>query len=423
MNIHCLGKHIFIFLTIFLLGNSSVMFGTTENYNYVLVTYGYSAAVVIFLIILKNRINKDSLLLLLIMYLIIIASCIINREFNRSNLIIALLIIEAALLTEYINFESFACYFDNILYFLAVISLVGTALYYIKPSLVSGFPVIINSVGAKYYNGFFYVWEVGTSFFRNQGLFREPGVYQFYLGLGIFFQLFCLKCKINRIIIYSLVLVTTFSTTGYVVLLIFWIVIIFDKDLFKGKYIYKLSLVMVFILAIVYVLLNNSEFLFGDYYSSGNYSVFGKIKSIKLIGPVEEIGGASVARIASVVMNSYIGLNNPLFGVGIMNMSKMYLVLSMQFYHAELTYSTETLFYQAARFGVPYFLIWGYGYYNLIKKIKSNMFEIILIGLFFGIGLCTECYIYNIIVYLLLFYGYGFRREDRSNANTLVDKH
>lgn len=206
-------------------------------------------------------------------------------------------------------------------------------------------------------------------------------------------------------------------------LLIFWIVIIFDKDLFKGKYIYKLSLVMVFILAIVYVLLNNSEFLFGDYYSSGNYSVFGKIKSIKLIGPVEEIGGASVARIASVVMNSYIGLNNPLFGVGIMNMSKMYLVLSMQFYHAELTYSTETLFYQAARFGVPYFLIWGYGYYNLIKKIKSNMFEIILIGLFFGIGLCTECYIYNIIVYLLLFYGYGFRREDRSNANTLVDKH
>jgi hypothetical protein len=77
------------------------------------------------------------------------------------------------------------------------------------------FLFIFNKITDQYSFNF-----LGLSLIRNQGLFWEPGVLQFYLNLLLIFQLYIFKAKRSSIVLTIITLITTYSTTAYGIMLI-----------------------------------------------------------------------------------------------------------------------------------------------------------------------------------------------------------
>lgn len=116
----------------------------------------------------------------------------------------------------------------NVMYYVSLISLVCFALNYLG--------VNIGFVFEKYrtilvYNNLIYLENAHV--FRNCGMFWEPGAFQGYIMLAFLFYINDYKSlwKIHRwkCIILSLALLTTFSTTGYIVYLLYIAYIIFTS--------------------------------------------------------------------------------------------------------------------------------------------------------------------------------------------------
>ena len=120
----------------------------------------------------------------------------------------------AYLVISYIGFNFRQTYL-NIMFFISIISLGGYLLN------ISGY----NLPGTIYEKGItksiILFTQVGDGF-RNSGMFWEPGAFAAYLNLGLLFYLgqfreLLLNHK-NKLIIIVLALLTTFSTSGYLVL-------------------------------------------------------------------------------------------------------------------------------------------------------------------------------------------------------------
>jgi hypothetical protein len=61
---------------------------------------------------------------------------------------------------------------------------------------------------------------LGLSFYRNQSLFWEPGVLQFYLNLFLFLQLYIFKVSRKTIFLTVFAIIVTYSTTAYACMLL-----------------------------------------------------------------------------------------------------------------------------------------------------------------------------------------------------------
>ena len=85
---------------------------------------------------------------------------------------------------------------------------------------------------------------------RNFGIFREPGVYQFFLILALFLNNYTLSWdkgwkywSVN--VILALTMLTTFATGGVVELGMLALIVFFEKKLYRDKRILAIALVLV----------------------------------------------------------------------------------------------------------------------------------------------------------------------------------
>ena len=109
------------------------------------------------------------------------------------------------------SLEDFSHCFCKIMRLIAIVSLIAWAL---SPVIVSigAIPTVTNTVGVRYKMLFLTcVPESASRFKRNLGPFWEPGAYQVYLNVALFFSLFIQK---NRFRIFDCILfITTCLTT------------------------------------------------------------------------------------------------------------------------------------------------------------------------------------------------------------------
>lgn len=85
----------------------------------------------------------------------------------------------------------------------------------------------------------------GKALYRNQGLFWEPGVLQFYLNLFLFLQLYIFKRKGYDILITILVIISTYSTTAYgcmLLILSLYLLTLIRKKIFVGIFAIMITL-------------------------------------------------------------------------------------------------------------------------------------------------------------------------------------
>jgi hypothetical protein len=151
-------------------------------------------------------------------------------------------IISMYYLSLIITNQTFWKKYISIIYIISLFSIVGYIAILIVPDHIlhrfsTLFPLhdISYSGDINYHNLGIITWPVRSygNMLRNQSIFWEPGAFQLFVNLGLLANL-KLQNKIydRKNIVFIVTVITTFSTTGYIVLAI----ILFDRIQFKHLY-------------------------------------------------------------------------------------------------------------------------------------------------------------------------------------------
>ena len=247
-----------------------------------LVSYYYNIAVVSLLVtavIFKLfapksfgiNISSNAFLLLLVLPLLILMT--ISFNFNEATkyspyLAIIMQIYASYFIASSIAFEDFKRIYVNIMTVLALISLFCFAIVLFKPTVMLSLPKISGSASVDYYNAFVYVFCSSkgfgsfSPFTRNNGIFWGPGAYQAFLNIALLFLLENSNVKNRKdslkLFILIAAILTTFSTTGYIIM--FLIIIFRFSDILKIVKVSTLkTIAALFLLTAVVIFISKSE--------------------------------------------------------------------------------------------------------------------------------------------------------------------
>ena len=148
----------------------------------------------------------------------------------------------AVFLTYFVSYKEVAKYYVVILSALGAYSVFAT--YFLKNLASNGIldvPVFYNSNHWDFYNfGLSYVvtWPL---WHRNFGIFREPGVYQYFILLALFLNNYAVDWKktwklwVCNVVL-AVTMLTTFAIGGFAELGLFVVFLFFEKKWYKEKW-------------------------------------------------------------------------------------------------------------------------------------------------------------------------------------------
>ncbi len=154
---------------------------------------------------------------------------ILNFDGFTSYIAIIMQLFIGAFCAAIIPLENFRYKYIRIMAFFASVSLVGYVLAFIYPQIIFYFPVIIGEASVDYYNAFIYVFMTAKGYgatvltTRNAGICWEPGCYQAFLNIALFFLLSGEERKQEQrftifFFILAITIFSTLSTTGIILM-------------------------------------------------------------------------------------------------------------------------------------------------------------------------------------------------------------
>lgn len=165
----------------------------------------------------------------------------VKRDWQLMYFSMLIYLLFAVFLTYFVSTKDAAKYYTVILCALSLYAVLAAYVLRLLPdSGILSVPMFTNDKGREFYNfglAFVSVTEVKE---RNFGIFREPGVYQYFLLLGLFLTNYAVEWKHSRNmwlanLILAVTMVTTMATGGVVCLGLFAVVLFFDKKLYRDK--------------------------------------------------------------------------------------------------------------------------------------------------------------------------------------------
>ena len=253
------------------------------------------------LFLVHNRSNwKDILLdkrmvLILASAVIVLLPMIVKQDWQMMYLSVLLCLLTAVFLTYFISFRELAKYYILILTVLGLYSIV--AMWILRPLLIDtgmiAMPVFYNQMDVMFHN--FFLSFVSDSYVktRNFGIFREPGVYQYFIILALFLNNYAVKWNSNRIywvcnFALAATMLTTLATGGVAELGLLAVIVFFDKKLYKEKRAWIIIGVCALVLCVLvaYIIMDQGN-LYWELYSMvlgkfmpGEDSAFGRLDAI-----------------------------------------------------------------------------------------------------------------------------------------------
>lgn len=189
----------------------------------------------------KKILTDRRVLMLGLSALVLLIPMVGKQDWQLMYFSILICLLVPVFLSYFISWQECAKYYVVILSALSLYSLVG--MYVLKPLALSGVLKVSefsNSVNMPFYNfGLTFVvpWEFWN---RNFGIFREPGVYQFFLILGIYLTHYGIVWKKNRAMwiataVLAATLISTFAIGGFIELGLLAVFLYFDKQYYRTK--------------------------------------------------------------------------------------------------------------------------------------------------------------------------------------------
>lgn len=392
---------IFMMLFIFYVNDDSLLFGTNQDKQFLLIKYLCYGVLALMSMrnLLQNRTKQPRLYKnVVILAFFTLMTAVLNFDITAGYAFqILVFIISSGFVLKY-DFDNFIRIFEKVLYGLSLLSLIVFVSCIIVPSIPTHFPIIQNSADDSYYNMIvnFYSSSEWVFIQRNRCIFREPGMYMIYLLFGLIVNLFYMEEKNKKhIALYSICMVSTFSTAGIMLMLALFGV----ASLLKGNKKYLLLLGGCFAI-IVFLGIENDYIL----------QIFGKLD--KDSSNYE----STYSRLTSLTTPISIWFNNPLFGVGMRNFSLTYEAVTKLPSGGNATNFMVNIF---ATYGLIVGIIFWKATYRLGKHLLPRLrgkYILFVFILLFG-AFSNEDIRYSIFFMTLLLY--SFKRVN----NTAVPCH
>ena len=189
-----------------------------------------------------GRILTDGrLILAAVLALVVLAPMVLKRDWQLMYFSILLCIFFAVFVSYFLSVQEAAKYYVVILAVLGTYSMIAT--YILRIGVDAGVysvPVFQNSIGYTFYNFFGAIVSESYVKTRNFGIFREPGVYQYFLLLALYLNNYTVRWSKNRQMwicngLLTAAMISTFSTAGVLELGLLALVVFFDKKLYRDK--------------------------------------------------------------------------------------------------------------------------------------------------------------------------------------------
>lgn len=211
-----------------------------------LISYGIIAVMGIVFLICNRKQWKQILMdkriaWMLITALVFLLPMVAKADWQMMYFTILICLLFSVFLTYVISYRDLGKYYVLIMCFICVNSLIGT--YILKHFAMNGTinpdTVYLNGMREVFHFGFSFV-RPWVGYYRNFGIFREPGVFQFYLILALFFNNFWIQWPSRwqywlTNILLSVTMLSTFATGGVLEMVILFVMLFFVKGMHKRK--------------------------------------------------------------------------------------------------------------------------------------------------------------------------------------------
>jgi hypothetical protein len=319
-------------------------------------------------------------------------------------------LVTVLLIVSIIRYNVFRRIFSNVIFAISMAALVCVILEKVGVPLYQYFPILTNSMGVSaYFLGITMVWTQAAygMYHRAAGIFWEPGAFQAMIIFAMLIDLYSSemtnKQLAKRYFVHSLTIFFTYSTTGYIGLILVLSVFFVCRTKYG-----KLSLLLYGLFAffaISYLAVHSDGFL--------QYSAFGKLEEANAAYQTGESNTAS-SRIESVIypLNEFI--ESPIVGMGVEGREALEIKLG----HGMFTCTPINYF---SRNGFFCGILHVIGFIGLLRLKGKKTIEKILIIIIPLIATSSEAFTFNPI--LESFLCYGFIRGFNSRAYLTRKKH
>lgn len=355
--------------------------------------------------IIRKKVSIDFLVLILVSGTILLTGFLISDSINIALRKIAVLI-TGYYLARCADTKKLINTYCNVMLFIALISLIAFTLPDVAISISFPPRLITSTRQAEFVTLFFTNIPVNSwNQTRNWGPFWEPGAYQAFLNLALIFTLFIRKTntkfKILSTIIFTIAVITTLSTTGYLAMFFIFIAYIFNKKKSSALH----TLVKIMIVCFFFV--------------SATYIVFrsGLFESVV----IDKLQNEETSRYQFVFYGIKAFLESPIIGNGA-ELSSVIVKLA----GSDIS-RTNTFVAMFAIFGfIPgiYTIICYFKTFINFRKVSS-----ILSAIFIGVAICCllfgEYFIYSPIFAWLMFLipdDYNKKKQRNSNKTIVQNK-
>jgi len=189
----------------------------------------------------KQLLLDKRMLVILISAVLLLLPAVLKRDFQMMYLSILVCLVISVFITYFISYRDAAKYYVCFLTVLAVWSVLAAYILRRLPDNgILSVPIFFTSRKVEFYNfGLSYVARFYVKN-RNFGIFREPGVYQFFIMLALFLNNYAVSWKKERSmwivnVILAVTMLTTLATGGVAELGLFVILVFFEKKLYQNK--------------------------------------------------------------------------------------------------------------------------------------------------------------------------------------------
>lgn len=320
---------------------------------------------------------KKRFLFLIVCACLAVLSMFFNHSFTFRYITLLFAIGLAVLMTLFFERGQFYKTYSKVICFYVISSMIIT--YVIGDSIV--LITMTNAAGLRFSNLILGYVPLLDNYVRNFSIFREPGVFQFFILLALYYDMMVMREKgiKNKIEIIVLVLglISTFSVSGFACFAVLVLAYILKEEnlqyvLEHKKQLFKLGVVAILgIIALLYF----------------NDSVYWMVHSM-----IEKIKGLGVndPRVSSIIANSSLFVQSPIVGNDVNNVL------------AVVEHNTCSLLVIFATFGIGFGSLITYIWMRLIEMNRNTMIEKIKVAtlvVFFFLLLNNQCLITNIYLY------------------------
>ncbi|OPZ32480.1 MAG: hypothetical protein BWY97_01470 [Tenericutes bacterium ADurb.BinA124] len=317
-----------------------------------------------------------------VLCIFVFLSTLVNQGNLLTSLFICIQVVIISIIICGYGYRSIFNSYSKVMVFLCAFSLIMTCVFLLFPVLNNLFRVSNINNTATFSNFIFFVKnnnEYGLG--RNCGMFWEPGAFQTFICFAMILEITKKKINLFRIILFSITIISTFSTTGYFALILIYVFLLF-KTYENNKQV-KLYIVGVFAIVAV-LLITNYEYFF----STSGYTVFGKLLLYRDSSAYHNRVSSVSIRISAVIEPIFIFFRNPVFGVGDVAFREL-------LYESTLGVTSCTLLNWFAIYGIVPGLIIVFGIIKLTNKLSNKVFARILLFAIIFVVTMSENFISN----------------------------